>query len=439
MLTKGSYQPKDGRIVPFFARDEDLACGCYNAQYGIYSPNTAFLPFVLNLNLTTVQAFSVLVYNAETGKRLLCLPSSGLPHDLYKMADGTHRFVYSGARVPAMRLPVGTRYYIELLGFRSCEFTAVVELDCFLKVTLSNSNELFGLPYHRGWQQWVWLDGQIGGFDWDRFAIEEKDDLGRARTVQSRMEKVWSVEFFDASEPIYKVLATSAMLDSIVIERGALLIESVQKRSTGTVDRGLQCERTVTLKIVDAGTEPADGACTTTDEWENVPTETGANTCDVDVWMDTGQVRCVPNTGVGGCDPLPAFSVVSECVSGAGRIVITPTDTPAGQGVEFSVDNGATFKNSGIFSALASGTYMVRTRHIGTLCLSEPTAVRVLCGDGGEAEWQATGVSFCLKVDDTEIIWESTGVAFCLQIAPADDGLLGEVWEYFGNPSDLEV
>lgn len=439
MLTKNSYQPKDGRIVPFFARDEELLCGCYNGRYGVYSLNTAFLPFVLNLNLTSVQAFSIMVYNAETGKRILCLPSSALPHELFKMADGTHRFVYWGATVPGMRLAVNTRYYIELLGFRSCDFVAVVETDCLLKVTLGNKNELFGLPYHRGWQQWVWLDGHIGGFDWDKFAVEEKDDLGRSRTIQSRMEKVWSIEFFDASEPIYKVMTTSALLDYVGISKGAIQIESVQKRSTGTLDRGEQCERTVTLKIVDSETEPTDGACTATDDWENVNNETGANTCEVDVWIDSGRVRCVPNTGVGGCDPLPAFSVVSECVSGAGKITITPTNTPAGQSVEFSVDNGTTFKATGLFGSLAAGTYIVRTRHAGTLCLSEGTPVTVLCGDGGSPEWQATGVAFCLKVNDTEIIWETTGISFCLQITPANDGLLDEVWEYPGNPNDLEL
>lgn len=439
MLTKNSYQPKDGRIVPFFAKDEQLECGCYNATYGVYSRNTAFLPFVLNLNLKTVQAFSIMVYHAETGKRLLCLPSSSLPHELYKMTDGTHRFVYSGGNVPGMRLAVGTRYYIELLGFRSCEFTAVVETDCFLKVTLGNGNELFGLPYHRGWQQWVWLDGQIGGFDWDRFAIEEKDDLGRSRTVQSRLEKVWSVEFFDAPEPIYKVMATSAMLDYVSIERGALQIEAVQKRSSGTVDRGEQCERTVTLKLVDAETEPTDGACNSADDWENVNNETGANTCDLDVWIDTGAVRCIPNTGVGGCDPLPQFSFVSECINNAGRITITPINTPAGQAVEFSVDNGSTFKATGVFTALASGTYIVRTRHVGTLCLSEPAPVTVACGDGGSPEWEFTGVSFCLKTADSEIIWEPTGVSFCLKVAPANDGLLDEVWEYPGPEADLNL
>ena len=84
MITADSYQPKDGRLVQFFAADEPYLCGCYGGIYGIYSPNTAFLPFVFNLNLESVQAFSVSIYDADTGKRILCLPSSQVPHHCIK-------------------------------------------------------------------------------------------------------------------------------------------------------------------------------------------------------------------------------------------------------------------------------------------------------------------------------------------------------------------
>lgn len=438
MFTKASYQPKDGRIVPFFAKDENLECGCYNGRYGVYSLNTAFLPFVLNLNLTAVQAFSVNVFDAETGKRFSCISSAAIPHNLYKMGDSTHRFVYSGERINGFAMPLGMRYYIELLGFRSCEFTAVIETDCLMKVTLGNTNELFGLPYHRGWTQWVWTDGLLGGYDFERFSIDEKDDLGRTRTVQSRLEKIWNIEFFAASEPIYKVLATSSMLDFVAIQQGAVLIEGQQKRSVGAIEKGAEnCERTIILKLPDSAVEPVDGACTTVDEWEDVDTEIGLNTCDLDVWIETGRVRCVPNTGVGGCNPLPAFSVVTDCQGGAGRIIITPTATPPGQTVEFSVDNGSTFKDSGVFAGLASGAYQVRTRHVGTLCMSEAIPVAILCGDGTAPVWEATGVSFCLQTVETEVIWEETGVSFCLAVEESTDGLLGEIWLYPGDESDL--
>lgn len=415
MITADSYQPKDGRLVQFFAADEPYLCGCYGGIYGIYSPNTAFLPFVFNLNLESVQAFSVSIYDADTGKRILCLPSSQVPHHLYKVANGTHRFVYNGEPIPGMQLADNRRYYIEMLGFKSCPFVAKVDMDCLTKITFGNTNELYGLPYHRGFLQWVWLDIDIGNFTYDSFSITQKDDLGRETVQQSRLERVWTFDFYDLPENIYQPFVTSSILDTLIFERGPKTIVAGKKRSKTTPDKnGIICERDLKIETPELLNDQTDGGCPPNDEWEDVDNETGGNTCDVNIWIDTGRFRCIPLTPVAGCDPKPQFIVNQQCFNNAGVIVLTPFNVPIGQEVEFSVDNGSNYRSSGTFSDLPNGLYKTRMRYVGTLCVSNVTNVTVECGNTTEPVWESTGISICIELSDTTIEWESTGNVICV-------------------------
>lgn len=435
MLTKESYQPKDGRFVQFFARDEKLNCGCYGGNYGVYSPNTSTLPFVFSVNLQNIQAFPVSIYNDETGKRLICLSSADIPHELYKMPDGTHRFVYLGGKIPDLQLPDNTRYYIEMLGFRSCPIIAKINLSCYTKVTLGNTNELFGLPYQRGFLQWVWLDIEFEKFRHDRFTLESKDDLGRVTVEQVRLEKIWTFDLYDAPGNIYQTILTASICDTVIFTKGEKEVKARRKRSAATQDKNaITCESDVTIEVPEAEAEVNDGKCQTTDDWEDVDNETGAGNCNANIWIDTGRFRCVPVESVSGCDPKPRFKVTHECIDNAGRIIITPENVPPGQDVEYSINNGSSYSRTGIFSSLASGTYKTLIRYVGTLCISNVTPINITCGDD-ETLWRPSGISVCVEETDSIVEWQPSGRIYCT-LQDSDAYLIDEIPEY---PNDITI
>jgi hypothetical protein len=438
MITADSYQPKDGRLVQFFAKDEPYLCGCYGGVYGVYSPNNAFLPFVFNLNLEAVQAFSISIYDVDSGKRLLCIPSSQVPHDLYKVANGTHRFVYNGLPIPGMQLANNRRYYIEMLGFRSCPFVAQVDLECLTKVSFGNATELFGLPYHRGFLQWVWLDLDIGNFTYDSFTVQQKDELGRLTVNQARLEKVWTFELFDLPENIYQPFVTASILDILLFQKGEKQITAGRKRATTTPEKnGIICERDLKIETPDAYNDQLDGGCGIEDNWEDVDNETGGNTCDVNVWIDTGRFRCIPETAISGCNPKPQIVVQQQCFNNAGVISISPFNVPIGQAVEFSIDNGSNYRNEGTFSDLPNGNYKCRMRYVGTLCVSDVTNIAILCGIDTEPVWESTGIAVCIEELDNSVDWEATGQSVCI-LEDNDAYDLEEIPEFPNDiPSEL--
>lgn len=401
--------------MPFFSPEEPYNCGCYGAKYGIYSPNNALLPFVLNLPLESMRAFSISIVNPDTGQTILCVASSDVPHLLYTV-NGVFVYVYNGEPIPGLRMKNGQRYVVELLGFKSCPIYAAIELDCFLKIQLGNSNEVFGLPYHRGWKQWVYVNAELNNWKWESYSVIEKDELGRNTTTQARLEKIWNIDLFDMPEWVYRALVTASILDNIELSQGIIKVTSYKKRGTAELDKGIVCEKTLVLTVPEVDSDQTDGLCTSTDEWIDIATELPVDACNSDVWVPTGRTRCLPILPVVACLPVPVFTSYSECASGAGNIILQAQNTPDGDTALYSIDNGSSFLESNVFTSLPVGNYVARVRFREAGCMSDPISINIPCGNGETPVWDATGTIFCLSVSDTAVDWQTTGNEFCISI-----------------------
>lgn len=292
-----------GALFPFVCAEYSDFCNCprvsqgyeINQLFKIYTPLDRLPPFFFAVPKSNQIGCSFCIELFKCGQAgSTRVNSSDIPHKVY--SNGTqHIVVYNGEAITqGLTLEKNTCYFLRIGGFQSPQFWATDVICDKLKVTLSNSKSIAGVPYILGFKQYLYLDGCLCSPKTELYQETEVDERFEKRVFYQKATLKYSIDF----QQIWSRLATALSLinfhDEYYFEYKGIKVKGnkLTKVEQETVDC---CYSNVNLSVEDL-IIAEDSLCEVN---EFVPVEVSCanapttNPC-ADGLIETNEELCVP-------------------------------------------------------------------------------------------------------------------------------------------------
>lgn len=314
--------------LPFYATASQQLYRTRCQQYGtgLVSPQDRLLPFVVARTATGQGLDCILVFAAATGQLVASITPAQVATEVY--SDGVmDYYVYYGGAIAGLNLACD-QYYLDVKGQVSEVFTVSNNTAAMLRIDWSNSSDLPGLPYSKGFQQRLYLQAALGAPDYDYQEEGEKDGLGELVPLNRTLGKKWEFDSELVPEFLLDVLESLTLHDAVIIGGHADARKLKVKVVLSTPDA---CAMLANVEFSEAPVHatqcapPVSWLAVDTSAYTPKPWLCGGPTTAAPFWENTGGLRCVTTSITYNSSAISAMVSPNNCPANTTPVAISYT------------------------------------------------------------------------------------------------------------------